>query len=295
MGIFKKPKVLIVAGSAALLVIVAVIAVLLLQPQKTIGFFGIDQNSAETMRIQTRLEEEGYKVFFAKELDELKNANCAAWIVSAETDETAQQVVTVAEKKVIFIDRMPSMEASIRFVGYHMENAGETLATLIPMLPLGGDSNEDGSISCLLLTGPSGWETQMWQKGLDSGMSQSPLPIDILETLSTDLSEDAAKAAVAKILAKYGRDIEVILTSSEILAEGAAQAISARGWTQGEDFFLLSTGTLDKLENRSGMAFIQEEAYISLLCKAVADTISGKSPAQYLLPFRPMNNSVSLN
>lgn len=296
MGIFKKPKVLIIAAAAAaLLLLIAVLAFVFLQPAKTVGFLGVNETSEEILLLKTRLEDEGYHLYFAAAPEELQSKDCAAWIVYAQTDALAEQVVNAVGTKAVFIDRKPALEYPVRFVGYHMENGGKILAQLISLLPLGGDSNEDGTISCLLLTGPSGWDTKMWQKGLDAGMSQSQLPIDILESLSTDLSEDAAKAAVTEVLAQYGRDIEVILSSSEILAEGAAQAISARGWTQGEDFFLLSTGTLDKLESRSGMAYIQAEEYVYWVLDAVEDAVAGKSPTQYLVPFKLMNNSAPLN
>lgn len=295
MGIFKKPKVLIITAAAALLVVAAAVAAfVLLLPSKAVGFFGVDPDSPQTRQMQELLEKEGYRICFSDDLADLKSVDCAAWIVRAETDETAQKALDAAGKKVLFIDRKPDLEVPIRFVGYDMEGAGKILAQLISLLPLGGDSNEDGTVSCLVLTGPSGWNTNQWLEGLEGGMSQSSLPIDTLETLSGDFTEDTAKTAVTQILSRYGRDIEVILASSEILAEGAAKAISGRGWTQGVDFYLLSTGTLEKMENRSGMAYIREESYYSLLCDALEDTIHGKAPTEYLLPFDLMNNSAPL-
>ncbi len=292
MHILKKPKVLIIAGIVVLLAVALVLALVFLSPAKTVGLFGLD--AAEAQHLQTRLEEEGYEVFFAKDPDELQSTDCSAWIVSAKTEALAEQIYDAVGEKALFIHRRPHLSTPVRFTGYHMENAGEILVDLIPLLPLGGDSNEDGTVSCLTLTGPSDWESQQWQKGLDANMAQSPLPVAILETLSCDYQETTAKAIVTEALAQYGRDIEVILCSSEILAEGAAKAISGRGWTQGKDFYLLSTGSLEKLDGRSGMAYVQEEAYLNLLCEAVEDTIQGEDPTDYLLTFKKINNSSPL-
>lgn len=290
MGIFKKPRVLIITAAAVVLVLAGIAAFFLLRPQKTVGLFGIERESEEVQLLCSRLEKEGYRLFFAEDIAELTNADCAAWIVAAQSDGIARQVQTAVGDKVIYIQNKPDPEGSVRYAGFDMDGAGQTLIQLISYMPSGGDTNEDGLVSCLVLTGSSQWEMSQWQAGLQSGISQAALPIEILQTLSCD-GEEAAREAVSGALAQYGRDIEAILCPSEALAEGAAKAISGRGWVQGEDFYLLSTGTLDHMENRSGMAYYRQEDYVQLICEAVEDTLSGKAPRDYLLALKLLNNA----
>lgn len=299
MGILKKPKFLILAG-AILLAVIALTAALIFSKPKTVGFFGLDRESDEAIRLQAVLEDAGYTVYYGDTMDELKNTHCKAWIVRTTSDIFAEKIFEVIGDKAIFIERKPTLSQPVRYVGGDMENAGSILAHLTSLLPLGGDSNEDGTVSCLLLTGYADWRTTQWQKGLEEGASSTQLPIEILEAISCARTEEAAQQAVTEILSQYGRDIEVILTSDEILAEGAAKAISGRGWTQGEDFYLLSTGYREKaseaLNNlqRSGMAYAWEDAYNEALCSAVRDTIAGKSPKEYLHSYNLLNNSSPL-
>jgi hypothetical protein len=300
MGIFKKPRLLIIGGILLLAAIVLTVLFLPKQPH-TVGFFGLDRESAETLLLQECLEDSGYNIYYAETAEDLHSANCKVWIVRVLNDEDARQVVDAVGEKAIFISRKPSLSQPVRFAGWDMEAAGKLFAALLGNLPLQGDTNEDGIVSCLLLTGSlHNWETIDWQKGLREGIAQAQLPVEILDTRSCILTEAEGGIATQNSLSAYGRDIEVILSSSEVLSEGAAQAITQGGWVISEDIYLLSLGhtqlSIDALNNqlRSGLVYGQWADFNQLVLSAVADTVDGEDPQDYLLPFAVYHNAIPL-
>ena len=292
MGIFKKPKFLIIGGAVLLAAIVLTVALVsLVQPTK-IGFFGLNPKDAETIRMQKLLEDEGYAVYYAETLEDLQSTDCKAWIVRASSNMYAQMIVDSIGDKAIFIGSPPALSQPVRFAGWDMEEAGKRLAELLPRFPSCGDTNEDGTVSCLLLAPPEGYKEKAdWMKGLEAGMASNQLSCDILDVCACSASEEAGNRAATDSLSAYGRDIEVILASGEALAEGVAQAIRQGGWSVNEDFYLLAVGhtelSIDALNSRqySGLVHAQWADFDDLLLTAVADTIDGKDPQAYLLPF----------
>ncbi len=300
MGIFKKPKLLIIC--AAIVLVAIVLAVIFFpKPQKTIGVFGLDRESEETVKLQQLLVENGYAVRYVENLEELSNTDCNAWIVRVLDDWAAQQVFDAVGEKAIFVGRKPALTQPVSFVGRNMADAGELFGELLCRLPLQGDTNEDGIISCVLLTGSlHNWETIAWQEGLLEGITQAQLPVEIVAVRSCLLVEEEGRIAIEDSLSTFGRDIEVILASSEVLSEGAAQAITQSGWEINNDFYLLSVGhTVQSInalneQRRSGLVYGQWSDLGQLLLDAVANTVDGEAPQDYLLPFRFQNNSTPL-
>ena len=301
MGILKKPKFLIIGGAALFVVIaLAVFLVFLLQP-KTVGFFGLSKESEEAVRLQECLESKGYTVYYAENLEDLKSLDCNAWIVQTTSDLFAEKILQILGDKAIFIGNRPSLPQPIRYVGMDMKEAGTLFAKLLADLPNAGDTNEDGTLSCLLLTAPEGHkEKQDFLQGLEEGMETFHLPHTILDVLACPRTEEAGYAATLDNLSTYGRDIEVILVSSEAQAAGAAQAIHQSGWEVSKDFYLLSTGcSMDSMNalnewQRSGLVFASQEDLDDLVLTAVADTIRGKNQKEYLPSFKLYQNTTFL-
>lgn len=301
MGILKKPKFLIIGGAVLLAAIALTAALLfLLQPDK-IGFFGLDPEAAETVRLQALLEDEGYEVYYAESLEDLESAACKAWIIQTTSDIFAQKIGDIVGNKAIFIHRKPSLSQPVRYVGWNMEEAGAALSGLLPLLPAYGDTNEDGVLSCLLLTPPADdMETAQWEQGIRAGLENFPLPHTILDVCPCPRTEQAGFDAVTNRLSAYGRDIEVILAASEDLAEGAAKAIWQGGWAVNTDFYLLSIGSTEKSlralqeQKRSALVFADQAAFDEAVLSAVSDTIDGKDPLDYFLPHTTYHTTAPL-
>ena len=175
------------------------------------------------------------------------------------------------------------------------------MAKLLSDLPNNGDTNEDGTVSCLLLTAPEGYKEKAdWEHGLYAGLSENQLDYMVLDTLESPLNKDAAAAATLESLSAYGRDIEVIMASSEVLATGAAEAVKQGGWEISQDLYLMTIGHTDysmtALTERqySGLVFADGEDQDSLLLTAIKDAINGKAPQDYLLPFKSYHNAAPI-
>lgn len=302
MGILKKPKFLIIGGAVLLAAIALTAALLfLLQPDK-IGFFGLDPEAAETVRLQALLEDEGYEVYYAESLEDLESAACKAWVVKTTSDIFAQKILDIVGDKAIFLDCKPSLSQPVRYAGWDMEEAGKRLAELVSRLPSCGDTNEDGTLSCLLLTAPEGYKEKAdWERGIEAGLENFPLSHTILDVCPCPRTEQAGFEATSDRLSAFGRDIEVIFASSEALAEGAAKAIRQGGWAINEDFYLLANGhtnvSVDAMteHSRSGLVFANPAEFDTLFLTAVADTVEGKDPQDYFLPLTVYNNAAALH
>lgn len=296
-----KPKFWIIGGVALLVAIVLVLALVLFLPSATVGIFGMDKESEEALHLQQLLEDNGYKVYYAETLDDLSNAECKAWVVQCTSDIFAEKILERIGNKAIFINSDPSPATPIRYVGLSMEEAGSLMAKLLRSLPNNGDTNEDGTVSCLLLTAPEGYKEKAdWERGLYAGLSESQLDYMVLDTLESPLNKDASAVVALESLSTYGRDIEVIMVSSEVLAIGAEEAIRQGGWEISQDLYLLAPGhtdyAMDALNERqrSGLVFAYWEDLDDLLLTAVKDTIDGKAPQDYLLPFKSYHNAAPL-
>lgn len=295
------PKFLIIGGVAVLITIALVLALVLFRPSVTVGIFGLGKESEQALRLQQLLEDNGYKVYHAETLDDLSNEECKAWVVQSTSDIFAEKILERVGDKAVFINSKSSPAQSVRYVGIRMEEAGSLMAKLLSDLPNNGDTNEDGTVSCLLLTAPEGYKEKTdWERGLYAGLSESQLNYMVLDTLESPPSKDAAAAATLESLSAYGRDIEVIMASSEVLAAGAAEAVKQGGWEISQDLYLLTTGHTDysmtALTERqySGLVFADREGLDDLMLTAIKDAINGKAPQDYLLPLKSYHNAAPL-
>lgn len=295
------PKFLIIGVVAVLITIALVLAIVLFRPSVTVGIFGLGKESEQALRLQQLLEDNGYKVYHAETLDDLTNEECKAWVVQSTSDIFAEKILERVGDKAVFINSKPSPAQSIRYVGICMEEAGSLMAKLLSDLPNNGDTNEDGTVSCLLLTAPEGYKEKAdWERGLYAGLSESLLNCVVLDVLESSLDKDAAAAATLESLSAYGRDIEVIMASSEVLAAGAAEAVKQGGWEISQDLYLLTTGHTDysmtALTERqySGLVFADREGLDDLMLTAIKDAINGKAPQDYLLPLKSYHNAAPI-
>ncbi len=293
MEIFKKPKrsliIALCAGAAAL--VLGIVLFFLLQP-KNIGFYGVDLEDPAIVRLQKQLKENGYTVCIADTLEDMKKLDCKAWVVSADTDGLARQITDRVGSKAIFVGRKPAIPC--RYVGLDFAQAGEILSGLLLALPGKGDVNEDGATACVIVTpSNSPQDVQAWESSLLAACDAAAHPILILDPCTGENTVDGSKAAVANALAKYGKDLEVIFTFSDQMAEGAALAIADGGWKLSEDHYLLTNSSQKDMDTvlqlYSGAAYADVKAQADLYYRAIMDCIDGKQAADYILPFEAVS------
>ena len=160
------------------------------------------------------------------------------------------------------------------------EQAGAVQAQLPGMLPGGGDLNGDGKVSVLTVQGP--------EDHID-GTARAAAFLDaldteiytVLETATGEWTKEGGKTACAPMLAKYGPDVELIVTFGEDMALGALEAIENGGWTPGTDFFLISVGSSSAARSEvqqgrvSGMAAPDSEMRLQRLQAMVSALTAG--------------------
>lgn len=197
--------------------------------------------------------------------------------------ETAA-MAALAEKAnvpVLFVGKVPAEEAlswkKTAYVGLSTEQAGQVQGQLAAQLP-GADLNGDGVLCYAILAGP---EADMDAMALTESC-QNAMSGTCLSVYAGDWTREAAEKNGAKLLATWGKDLEVVICQSRALAEGAMAAIEDGGRSVGEDIFLVSIGSsqMDKLlvksGDLSGIATPDREAYQGMLLDTIQGLLSGK-------------------
>jgi ABC-type sugar transport system substrate-binding protein len=118
------------------------------------------------------------------------------------------------------------------------------------------DVNRDKTIHYMVLTDAG----DFYQQTLEE---RAPNTAQRLELFQCQTGEEA-KAFCASAFTKYGRDLELIICSSDALALGAAAAVRENGRIPGEDVLVMGVGATEE-----GLAAVQN-GY--LLCTIGEDT-----------------------
>lgn len=173
--------------------------------------------------------------------------------VMTEAAEELQNTIRSTGLPVVLCNRQLDMAlwedfSNVGYVGWDYGQAGTLQGQMVLQLP--ADINGDGVISYLMIAGPenhsrSQLQTKMTEEALSSGQLES----QCVSVVYGDFGEDSGRKLCKQELAKYGKDIEVILCGSDQIAIGAVQAIADGGRTVGKDVYLLGVdGQADALE-----------------------------------------------
>ena len=279
-------KLIIAAGVLVLLVLV--IFIFGSRPVK-VGFLGMDMDAPEMVQLRERLEKKGYEICIEEDAQALAKENCTIWVAKTRGEVNAEETKAAAgEIPVVFTGRKPYMDSF--YVGRNMELAGRLMAQAIGQLPNKGDNNGDGVTTCLIVCGPADhWDSIAWEPAVRNGIIASEHPMKILNTISCADTQEGGNEAVGAELARLGRDLEVVLTVSDNIALGAAQAISSGGWKQGEDNFLISVAANAETEQAmqngqmSALVYANGDELDSYLYQAIGDALNKKTPKAYIL------------
>jgi len=180
---------------------------------------------------------------------------------------------------VIFVNREP--EGDICFVGCDPSQPGVVQAALA----LDGDVNGDGVLSYAYITGPEDHlDAKLRSDGCAQGLADAGVQAECLALEYTDWTREKGQQRCAAVLAKYGKDVEVIFCAGEELALGAIDAIKDGGRTVGENVFLYSIGgenqslMLIRSGDLSGTVSEDVPAQMRKILFAVQDLLAGKTP-----------------
>ena len=204
--------------------------------------------------------------------------------VMMELAPTIAQMGMDANVPVIFIGYEPEKAVldsweKLCYVGSRPEQAGAVQAQVLQHLPQGGDLNGDGTVTYAVIAGPEDdLDAQILTKA-----STETLAGACLELCNTDWSREAAFNRCAKLLADYGKDLEVVLCNSDTLAMGAMDAITEGGRTANKDIYLAGIGgdlqsrLLIRSGDLSGTVYLPSEELAEKVTQAAAQLLNQES------------------
>lgn len=243
----------------------------------------LNADDQDGISLQTAIEGLGYEVLVRDgENDQAKQNEQAAALMDAGCEILVLQPVMVSgldvllkeiTVPVIILDAQPELAEDFNNVAIlcpREENAGSVEAALLTSLPGGGDLNGDGIVSMILVQGPEEHLDASARAAAFTAALNTETQI-ILETVSGEWSEDGGKNACKTLLAKYGPDIEVIVSFGDEMALGTVAAVENGGWIPGQDMLLLTVGSSSAVRNElrigrlSGLAAPDAETRLQLL------------------------------
>ena len=279
-----KKLAIIIAAAAVVLVAVVVLLICLSNTSSRIGIF-LDDLSSDRKKgyvdaLQETLEKQGYEVqvFDAgndqskqnRQLQKLLEEKCAGLIVCpVMPDATAQLVQTAKDQgtPVVFLERQPAKEIlelwdGVGYVGCDTSQPGKMQAELILKMPNGCDVNDDGVLSYVLLQDAAECtDTQLCTEGVRQGLAAATKVTEMYAD-AVGNTQEAAMQTCKKLLANYGKDIELIICTNDTLALGAVKAIQDGGRTVGKDIFLVGA----KGDAKALAKIASEEMSATVLC-----------------------------
>lgn len=208
-------------------------------------------------------------------------------VMTTAVDEVCRQTQQAAVP-VVFVNREPEAEMWDRacYIGCDAATSGQLQAQLMTRLPDGGDLNGDGVVSYAILAGP--------ENHLDSQLRTlsctQALPQDLCLTADYgDWTRQDAQLRCAKLLARYGKDLEVIFCNSDDLALGAMDAIADGGRTVGENIYLYGIGgqrqelLLIRSGDITGTVRMDISAQAAAVLEAAEKLLAGEVPQKQIL------------
>ena len=138
----------------------------------------------------------------------------------------------------------------LSFVGSAEDQLGALQGEIILQTQNRGDLNEDGQVSCLVITGPEeDGVAQRQAKDCVDALVAEGLIVDQIDTSWGEWTIDSGRMRCAKALSQLGKDIEVVICGNEEITLGALEAIKTGGWQVGSDYYLVGVGAEEKLQN----------------------------------------------
>ena len=165
-------------------------------------------------------------------------------VMVAAADTVVQQA-RQAQVPLIFLNREPDAQIlnsweSVYYVGGKLGNAGTIQGKIPQQLPGEGDLNGDGVVSYVMLQAdPQRTDVQANSQGFAAEAKNAVC----LETVSTDGTKASGTFRSGVLLAKYGKDIELIVCSTDEIALGAVEAVQGGGWVPGVDICVVGIGS----------------------------------------------------
>lgn len=230
-----------------------------------------------------------------EQIRQLTEEDCDVVIIEPVMTGAAQEIVQILEDSKtcgIFIHREPEqslLEGSedLCYVGPDAVEPGRLQPYILEQLADHGDINGDGQISYVYLGGPEeDLDTQLRLAGCREKAGIVGKNLTSLEIRYGQWDRESGMTLLKQLLAKYGKDIEVVFCANDDIAIGALEAVKDGGRTVGRDIYLLG---IDGQQH--GQVLIRSgelTGTVALDLRAMADTVA--SLALDLLAGKPVED-----
>lgn len=210
------------------------------------------------------------------------------------TDAVQDTVTLLTEKNIpaVFIGDKPVLQqwSKACYVASAQDRLGQLQGQILLQTANRGDLNEDGQVSCLVLTGPEDDVAAKAQaEGCINALISEGVSVDQLETSWGDWTTDSGQLRCTKALSQYGKDIEVIFCGNEQITLGALEAVKTSGWQLGTDYCLIGAGAAEKLqpEHMTGTVAYDWENLAQQVLSAAQSLINGDAvEREYYVNYR---------
>lgn len=212
-------------------------------------------------------------------------------VMTTAVDEVCRQAQEAAVP-VVFVNREPDLEMwdQACYIGCDTATPGQLQAQLITNLPDGGDLNGDGCVSYAILAGPEDHlDAKIRSESCVDMLDQMNMLTQCLAVDYGEWTREDAQLRCAKLLAKYGKDLEVIFCNSDDLALGAMDAIADGGRTVGENIYLYGVGgqrqglLLIRSGDITGTVRMDISAQAAAVLEAAEKLLAGEVPQKQTL------------
>lgn len=198
------------------------------------------------------------------------------------TDAVQDTVTLLSEKNIpaVFIGDKPVLQqwSKACYVASAQDRLGQLQGQILLQTANRGDLNEDGQVSCLVITGPEDdvvANTQA-QSCIDTLIAEGMI-IDQMDTSWGEWTQASGTARCAKALSQFGKDIEVIICGNEAITLGAVEAVETGGWQIGKDYYIVGVGAEEKLHtgHMTGTVVCDQEKLAQQVLSAAQSLING--------------------
>lgn len=202
------------------------------------------------------LEAEGYRVETANARQDqaLQHSQIRRFMEKEADILMVEPVITAEEAAIaeaaeeedvplIFLNDPPEKEMlddgrMLCYVGSDHTQAGYLQGVLVAALPDGGDKNQDGVVSYLVISGPEDYlDAAGWAEDCGAAIPGEQLALEY-----GDWSMESGERIAGRALSRFGRDLEVIFCHSGEMALGALEAAQAQDREVGTDLEIVGIG-----------------------------------------------------
>lgn len=302
-------KAICIISAFAVAVLAIVLAVLLWPKANAAKVVGIcyrqgSKKTAYQEQLERSLAQQGYTLITVDadedqnkqlvQIKQLADQGCKLLLVEpVMSDSVPQLLQTVQNTKlpVILINRQLNADtlqgySRAYYIGNRDEDIVQRQVEMMQAMPNGGDLNGDGTVACLILSGPKEYiRSERYESDF-----RSRNDLQILSLENGQISQEDGRKLCRQKLSEYGKDIEVIFCIHDRMAAGAAEAVENGGRTVGKDVYLFGVGgeeiSMVETGEMSGTAFVDQNAQIRTICDTAEAIFAGKTVSGIqLLPY----------